>query len=98
MADETRRASRRRETGGTSTAYGTATGTIGEAEADAFAGDVVGAGGEEIVADHLGGGIAGAAGGGTGAGDLAGGTGIGPGGTDDIAGNEGPGMPGGGGR
>ncbi len=93
MADETKRGQQRGETGGTSTDRGTATGPIGEAEADEFAGDVVGVSGEETVA-HNPGGIPGAAGGGTGTGDLAGGTGIGPGGTDDIAGNEGPGAAG----
>jgi hypothetical protein len=56
-------------------------GPIGEAEADDFAADVVGAADEETGAPDPDAPMAGSAGGGTGVGDLAGGTGIG---TDDA--------------
>jgi hypothetical protein len=80
MADETRQGERSGGTGSVSAAGRTASGTVGEAEADDFAADVAVASGEDTVVPDRGAAIPGAAGGGTGIGDMAGGTGIG---TDD---------------
>ncbi len=97
MADNTRRGDQCKGTGRTVNSGRSASGPIGETEADEFAPDVAVASAEEPVA-HDPGGVAGAAGGGTGTGDSAGGTGIGcddggkdAGGTGGAAGTTGGG-------
>jgi hypothetical protein len=95
MTDEIRPGDRVGRAADSPAAGGPAGGPIGEAGADAFAADVVGAVDQEPGAPNPGSTMPGAAGGGTGVGDLADGTGIG---TDD-AGNDGvAGPPAAGGR
>ena len=80
MVDETGPGERDRRAADASDADRPSGGAIGEAGADDFAADVVGAVDEEANAPDPVSAMAGSGGGGTGVGDLAGGTGIG---TDD---------------